>query len=312
MTRVLIYNILIGGTYRLEQIAKIIRSQQPDIVGLTEAIDEQVVKHLAEQLQMDYRLSGHANNAEGWQAALLSRLPIVETKTHANAILQNQPLLEVAVEEDNAQYLTIFVTHLTAEFGKGRAAYHTRRREIQEIQRIMEIRQSARRILMGDFNSLAPGERLKGSSFLQYIIDPEPYYQLHPSENIPPPDLNFVLPPPLRFLKPLLKLIPRSRLLSSLLDRADTFYAPRGGIDLLHKAGYIDCFRAVHPCKQGFTWPAPLPSGPVDFIFACEQQARFLQDCDVIVEGEGIHGDKASDHLPVFADFNCKECISQS
>lgn len=304
MTRILSYNILLGGNHRVEQLTKIILAREPDIVGLIEAIDEEVVKELASQLHMEYRLSGQAQNKEGLQTALLTRLPIVKTKIYANEILQIQPLLEVTVEDTDGQYLTIFVTHLTADFGRGSAAHHTRRGQIQEILRIMANTQENHQLLLGDFNSLAPGERLKGSSFLQYVIQPELYDQLQPDENVCRPDLDVVVPPSLRFLQPLLKITPKSKLLSFLLDRFDFLYAPQGGIDLLQKAGYVDCFRTSNPYKSGFTWPAPLPAGRIDFIFADEKLAGHLKDCDVIVAGEGMQADKASDHLPVFADFS--------
>jgi endonuclease/exonuclease/phosphatase family metal-dependent hydrolase len=302
--RVFSYNILIGGTHRVEQLTRMIRAGQPDVVGLIEAIDEQVVRELAERLGMQYRLSGRALDAEGWQAALLSHLPIISVEVHSNAILKKQPLLEVTLEETDGQPLTLFVAHLTADFSKGRVARRARREEIQEILRIMAKKRGENHVMMGDFNSLAPGEHLKGSLFLRYVIDPTLYYRLQPDESIRPPDLNFVLPPRLRLFKPLLELIPKSRILSSILDKADSLYAPSGGIDLLHEKGYIDCFRAIHPSEQGFTWPAPLPSGRVDFIFASSELAGRLTACEVILEGEGIQGNQASDHLPVVADFS--------
>ncbi len=313
MTRILSYNILVGGTNRVDRLAKIIRSSQPDIVGLIEAVDEQVVKELARELGMQYRLSGRGQDEEGWQAAILSRLPILYSKTYTNEILTKQPLLEAGMQEPNGQCFTVFVTHLTADFGKGKKAYLARRREVQEILQIMAAKRGIKHILMGDFNSLAPGECLKGSSFVKYSSEPNLYYQLNPSGSIQPPDLNFVLPPSLRVLKPLLEFIPRSKILSNLLDGIGFFYTPRGGIDLLSKAGYVDCFRFLHPHEKGFTWPAPIPSGRVDFIFASSELALHLSNCEVIVEGEETLSETASDHLPLFADFkkNIEQQTSQ-
>ncbi len=311
MTRVLSYNILVGGTHRVEQLIKMISANKPSVIGLIEAIDEQIVKKLAEHLGMQYRLSGRAKDEEGWQGAVLSHLPILATKLHTSTILTKQPLLEVCVEESPGQLLTVFVTHLTADFGKGWKANIARRREVRELLRIMQSCRGTKHLLMGDFNSLAPGEHLKGSSFLRYVSEPELYYQLKPDASIQAPNLDFVVPRALRVVKPLLTLIPKSKLLSSLLDSADTFYAPRGGIDLLNRAGYVDCFRALHSNKQGFTWPAPIPSGRVDFIFASSELAPQLIAADVIEEGEGILACQASDHLPIFADF-CVPVAEQS
>ena len=157
--------------------------------------------------------------------------------------------------------------------------------------------------LMGDFNSLAPGERLKGSSFLRYVTEPELYYQLKPDAAIQAPNLDFVVPPALHMINPLLTMVPHSTFLSTLLDGLDAFYAPRGGIDLLQQAGYRDCFRFLHPHEQGFTWPAPLPSGRVDFIFASPELATELVSADVLMQGEDVSASQASDHVPVMAAF---------
>jgi endonuclease/exonuclease/phosphatase family metal-dependent hydrolase len=303
MTRVLSYNILVGGTHRVEELTALIRSGKPDVVGLVEAIDEHVVKTIAENLGMHYRLSGRANDEEGWQGAVLSRLPILDVKIHTNAIITKQPLLEVCVGEDDGQRLTVFVTHLTAKFGQAWAANRARRQEIQELLRIMDSRRGTRHLLMGDFNSLAPGERLKGSAFLRYVTDPKLYYQLKPDPAIQAPDLNLVMPPPLRIMKPLLEQVPNNKHLSAVLNGLDFFYAPRGGIDLLKQEGYADCYRASQPDQQGFTWPAPIPSGRVDFIFASPELAPQLVTSDVIVRSEEIPATQASDHLPVFAEF---------
>ncbi|SRR6266487_910686 len=304
MTRILSYNILIGGTDRVDLLTKIIKSRQPDIVGLVEAIDQQVVDALAENLGMQYRLSGRGKDSEGWQAAILSHLPIVQTRTYTSEVMTKQPLLEVCVQESNGCQLTVFVTHLTADFSKAWIANHARRREVQELLRIMSSRQGTPHLLMGDFNSLVPGERLKASSFLLYVTDPNLYYRLKPSRSIVPPDLNFVLPAPLQILKPFLEFIPRSKVPCTLLDTTDFIYAPRGGIELLQKARYVDCFRSMNPSESGFTWPAPLPSGRVDFIFASPELAQRLVASDTVEAGEGVRTENASDHLPVFAEFS--------
>ena len=303
MTRILSYNILIGGTHRVEQLTQIIRSSRSDVIGLVEAIDEQVIKELAEHLAMQYRLSGRACDEEGWQRAVLSRLPIIDVKIHSNACITKQPLLEVCIEDVDGQPLTVFVTHLTADFGRVWAANMARRREVQELLRIMKSCRGTKHVLMGDFNSLAPGERLKGSAYLRYVATLDFYHQLKPDPTIQAPDLDFVMPPVLRFMKLLLKQVPKSTFLSTMLDAVDACYAPRGGIDLLSQSGYVDCFRSLYPDTKGYTWPAPMPAGRVDFIFASPELAPQLTAACVIVEGDGIAASQASDHLPIFAEF---------
>jgi endonuclease/exonuclease/phosphatase family metal-dependent hydrolase len=273
------------------------------VVGLIEAIDENVVEQLATSLYMEYRLSGRAKDAEGWQGAVLSRLPIISTRTYTHSLLKKQPLLEVCLEEHDGQLLTVFVTHLTAAFSRFWIANQKRRCEVRELLRIMEGKQGTKHLLMGDFNSIAPGEQLRGSSFLQYVADPNLYFQLEPDPAIQAPNLDFVLPRPFYMVKPLLEMVPRSKILSTTFDAFSFLYAPRGGFRLLNKAGYVDCFREMNPGQQGFTWPAPLPVGRVDFIFASPELSPRLFSASVLTEDDHACVGKGSDHLPIFADF---------
>ncbi len=85
MTRILSYNILIGGKGRVDQLTKIISSAHPDIVGLVEATSLQAIEELADRLGMQYKISGSYTQGDDWQTALLSSLPIVETCVHTHA-----------------------------------------------------------------------------------------------------------------------------------------------------------------------------------------------------------------------------------
>jgi endonuclease/exonuclease/phosphatase family metal-dependent hydrolase len=304
MVRVLSYNILIGGIHRVDPLTKIIGGHNPDIVGLVEAIDEHVVEELAHNLGMEYRLSGRAEDEEGWQGAILSRLPIIYARIHSSKIITKQPLLEICVEEHDGSPLIVFITHLTAAFSQLWIANHKRRLEVREILSIMKQKRGTKHLLMGDFNSIAPGEQLKGSFFLRYTTDPSLYYQLKPDPTIQAPDLDFVLPRALRSIKPLLELIPRSKILCTMIDGLSFLYAPRGGFDLLNKAGYVDCYRATNAGQKGFTWPVPLPSGRVDFIFASPELAPLLSSSSVVTENDDISVREGSDHLPLVAEFS--------
>lgn len=304
MVRVISYNILVGGRRRAEQLVGMLATRQPDIVGLVEAIDEQVVKSLAERLGMEYRLSGRGQSRQRLQAAVLSRLPIRSTQGYTTEIIKRQPLLEVQVEEPDGSLLTVFIIHLTPEFSRGWRANRKRRREVQEALRLMLPRRGTPHLLMGDFNSIAPGDRVCGSNFLRYVTDEHLYRQLIPSELKSLPGLSLVLPRRLHFLQPVLRAIPHSALLSALLDRLDVLYAPRGRLGLLSRASYVDCFRRLHPQESGFTWPSALPAGRIDFIFASPELASRLSTCEILTEGDGVPGNLASDHLPVFAAFS--------
>jgi endonuclease/exonuclease/phosphatase family metal-dependent hydrolase len=317
VTRIVSYNILAGGydlrangARRVHQLFKIIHSTQPDVVGLVEATNPQitqkplVIEELAERLGMQLVMGGDATDRNDFQLALLTRLPVVRTKIHSGPGLVTHPLLEVCVEEAAGQQLTIFVTHLSAAFNRGWAGKAIREREAQAILRVTAPlrEQQIPHILMGDFNSLAPGDSFKASFLLRYLVEMD-RTKYNPSLKDGHPHLYSVVPPPLRFLLPLLNIIPSSPLLSIPFDAAARFYAPRGSIARLLNAGYVDCYRHIHPHTQGFTCPAAFPAGRIDYIFAAPSLAKRLKTCCVVTEGEGMPGKDASDHLAVAAEF---------
>jgi endonuclease/exonuclease/phosphatase family metal-dependent hydrolase len=303
MTRILSYNILAGGKSRVDQLTKIISSAHPDIVGLVEANSLRAVEELADRLGMQYRISGSPTQARDWQTALLSHLPIVETHSHFRFNILTKPVLEVCIEEEDGHKLTVFVTHLAAAFYQGRGGESIRRREVQEILRIMASKRGTPHLLMGDFNAIAPGDRLQASMLVRYLAAMDLRYRQNPHAAVGHPNLDFVVPGPLRFLNPLLRVIPRSKVLSALFDGAGSLYAPHGSISMLREAGYIDCFRYSNPDDPGFTCPAAAPAGRIDYIFASPELAERLSRCCVVTEGNGLRGDEASDHLPVVAQF---------
>ncbi len=303
MTRILSYNILVGGARRIDQLTNIISSAHPDIVGLVEATNPQVVEELAHRLGMQHRLSGNPKHQRDWQSALISRLPIVQAQSHVRPGILTKPVLEACIEEEDGRRLTVFVTHLAAAFYRGRAGDGIRRREVQEILRIMASKRGTPHLLIGDFNAIAPGDRLKPSILLRYLLDMDRRHQQNPDANVGYPNLDFMVPEPVRFLNPLLRVIPRSKLLSALFDGAGSLYVPHRSIALLYKAGYADCFRHVNPHAWGFTCPARAPAGRIDYIFASPELAGRLSTCEVVIKGNGSRGEEASDHLPVVADF---------
>ncbi|TMD64111.1 MAG: hypothetical protein E6I91_11470 [Chloroflexi bacterium] len=74
----------------------------------------------------------------------------------------------------------------------------------------------------------------------------------------------------------------------------------RQAIPLLLKAGYIDCYRMLHPTTPGYTHKLPTPGLRLDYIFAPPPLAQRLQACDVVTNGEAA---LASDHFPLWAEF---------
>src|SRR5579863_6524344 len=169
MTRILSYNILVGATRRVNEITNMITAANPDIVGLVEANDPHVVEELGQRLGMQYVMSAYSSHIQDWEVALLSRLPILSSKTHCNPQILSKPVLEVCLEEPDGTQLTVFVTHLAAAFSHGWAGDAIRRREVRELIRIMGECSGTPHLIMGDFNSLSPGDPFKASALLSYI-----------------------------------------------------------------------------------------------------------------------------------------------
>ena len=317
MTRVLSYNILAGGynlrennTRRTDQLIHIMHSAQPDIIGVIEATHPRLKQHplvieeIAQRLDMQLIMGATSRHDSDFQLALMTRLPIVHQRIHTRPGLLNRPLLEVCVEETSGQHLTLFVTHLTAAFSRFRTGDYIRRREIQEIIRIMAPlrEQGMPHLLMGDFNSLAPGDAFVASNLLRYIVGlDERRHADHEGDGNP--HLDFVVPARLRFLSPFLRAIPDNSLLRTGFDTLAYCYDARDTVRLLRRTGYVDSYRHMHPQARGFTCPAALPAGRIDYIFTDPIMAQRLHNCYVVNEGDGVCGNDASDHLAVAAEY---------
>ncbi len=78
-------------------------------------------------------------------------------------------------------------------------------------------------------------------------------------------------------------------------------YIPRWALGPLPEAGYVDCFRKLHPEEDGFTLPSPRPQVRLDYVFASPPLADTLIECRVVTAPREVAS--ASDHLPVLAEF---------
>jgi exodeoxyribonuclease-3 len=76
---------------------------------------------------------------------------------------------------------------------------------------------------------------------------------------------------------------------------------PRRALRPLLDAGYVDCFRKLHPEEDGFTLPSPQPQVRLDYVFAAPPLAGALRGCRVVTSPQEVR--LASDHLPVLAEF---------
>jgi endonuclease/exonuclease/phosphatase family metal-dependent hydrolase len=77
---------------------------------------------------------------------------------------------------------------------------------------------------------------------------------------------------------------------------------PRWTLRAVERAGYVDCYRRLHPHDAGFTLPARRPHVRLDYVFADAELAPRLVACDVLDHLPGAA--EASDHLPLLATFD--------
>ncbi|MCC6175877.1 MAG: endonuclease/exonuclease/phosphatase family protein [Chloroflexi bacterium] len=79
----------------------------------------------------------------------------------------------------------------------------------------------------------------------------------------------------------------------SVIDRA-----PRLAIDQIVRAGYVDCYRALHPTDPGLTYPTSAPWLRLDYVFIPEPMVHRVAACGVVTSELAR---RASDHFPLWA-----------
>ncbi|HZY44749.1 MAG TPA: endonuclease/exonuclease/phosphatase family protein [Anaerolineae bacterium] len=73
----------------------------------------------------------------------------------------------------------------------------------------------------------------------------------------------------------------------------------------LLRAGYLDCFRSLHPRDDGFTWMTGNRTTRFDYILANPIMARALRTCRVFDGHPAL--ERASDHYPLVAEFDLEQ-----
>ncbi len=274
------YNIFLGGAGRMEPITSVVRDVRPDLLGIQEADDELAVARLADTLGMDY-VFGVANTIH--HVAFLSRLPIVGSHNHPHPGILRKTMLEVQVRLPNATDLTLFVIHLNAT-----ATIGGERRRLREMDAILQSigpRATMPHLMFGDCNSLAPGDGIVFKSLTAHYASR------------------------MRVVKAELGAPRRERQMTigALLDRGarsglftGETLLPRHLIRQVLDAGYIDCYRYLHPDEPGYTFPAPDPAIRLDYVFAPAALRTWLLSCDVVDLPAAA---AASDHRPLLTRF---------
>jgi exodeoxyribonuclease-3 len=146
--RLLSYNIRYGGTGREAPLAACIRTASPDLVVLQEATSGAVVERLAADTGM-----AHWGARPGYSLGFVSRLAV--SASWHRPRLSRHAFLEIA---PSGTAWRVFGVHLSAVH----SAWTERRRlyELRALLRAIGREQPGPHVLVGDFNTLAPGELL--------------------------------------------------------------------------------------------------------------------------------------------------------
>ena len=147
--RLLSYNIRFGGLGREQALAETIVAAAPDLVVFQEATHPHVIERLAEATKFPY-WAARRNHSIGF----LSRQQVEYHEWHYPAGARHS-FLEIIPAGTKAR---VFGLHLSARFSKWDERRRTR--EIRSLLDGIKRHQDGLHVLVGDFNTLAPGEAL--------------------------------------------------------------------------------------------------------------------------------------------------------
>lgn len=147
--RLLSYNIRFGGLGREQALAETIVAAAPDLVVFQEATRPDVIERLAAATKFPF-WAARRNHSIGF----LSRKQVDYHEWHYPAGARHS-FLEIIPAGSNAR---VFGLHLSARFSKWDERRRTR--EIRSLLDGIKRHQHGFHVLVGDFNTLAPGEAL--------------------------------------------------------------------------------------------------------------------------------------------------------
>ena len=144
------YNIRFGGLGREDRLAQVIKNISPDLVVFQEATAPSVIERVAKESDMPVWAARQRHSI-----GFISRIEIDRYLWHYPEGSKHSFLEIVPAGTD----VSIFGLHLKARFSK----WDERRRvrEIRSLLKALEDRQHGFHLLVGDFNTLAPGELLQ-------------------------------------------------------------------------------------------------------------------------------------------------------
>ena len=156
--KLLSYNIRFGGLGREDALAQVIKQIAPDLVVFQEAIHPAVIERLSNSTAMRF-WAARKSHSIGY----ISRREIAYHEWHYPKGARHS-FLEIVPSGTEAR---IFGLHLSARFSKWDEQRRTR--EIRSLLDGIKRHQAGFHILVGDFNTLAPGEVMELQQFPRWI-----------------------------------------------------------------------------------------------------------------------------------------------
>lgn len=156
--RLLSYNIRFGGVGREAALAESIKAADPDLVVFQEATHPEVIERLSAETGFPF-WAARRNHSIGY----LSKKEVSYHEWHYPAGARHS-FLEIVPAGTDAR---VFGLHLSARFS--RWDERRRWREIQSLLQGIKRHQAGFHVLVGDFNTLAPGEVLEMNKMPAWI-----------------------------------------------------------------------------------------------------------------------------------------------
>jgi exodeoxyribonuclease-3 len=268
--RVMTYNILFGGAGREALIREVVSAVNPDVAVFCEVTAQTSFQAIARFVGPYCAHSGPGRV----RVAIVSRWPIVKADMFG-PLWAPQKWIAATIQPNDGPPIRVLAAHLVPQ--PLWPCELLRLLQIRVLLRQLRSHAGLFQVLAGDFNALACGDPVRRDGAPRYV-------------------------------------------------RAQWWIQggmiPRWALGRLTAAGYTDCYRACHPKEEGFTVLSWEPHARIDYVFASPALAERLRLSDVLrgnerrrpsfrrsmaqLLGSGVISDlggEASDHLPVWADF---------
>ncbi len=162
--RVLTYNILDGGHGRESLIREVLQTHQPDVVFLQELFSPTFAHDLAQSLDMQYFF---AEGNSRRHLALLSRLPILESRNYHPSPAIHRAILYAKLAGPFNEPLHVFGVHLAASPFFVMEGW--RLWEVKTLLQLINPLRSELCLIAGDFNAFAPQDEINTARWPRWL-----------------------------------------------------------------------------------------------------------------------------------------------